>query len=309
MMRPEVSVVIVGDYAAGMGRASNDLAATLAALARQTFTGATEILLCEDAALDVPDTVSGLLPTLRILRVNASALYELKNAGMEAASAEVVAILDGDCAPAPDWLSTAMAAVRANPGAAVISGKTVYAGSGLTERVLGLLTRSYLDPGAAGPTRFISNNNAVWRRAAYLAHPMPTRLGPFASRLQSESLIRDGARLLFEPAMRVVHEFEGWRMEADIRRNIGYGTVITRLHDPSLPFAWLVAGGKAAIPLIAAGKTLNSWRDCFRCASAYGVRWHEVPLALVAAVVVHALEVPGMWQAFHGKAIADTAYR
>lgn len=27
-------------------------------------------------------------------------------------------------------------------------------------------------------------------------------------------------------------------MEVDIRRNCGYGTVIARLHDRALPFAW-----------------------------------------------------------------------
>lgn len=309
--RPEVSIVVVADYAAGGAKATDDMRGTLAALAQQDFEGPVEFLLCEDATLDkdIPAEFTRILPTLRVVLAEASSSYELKNAGVQAASADVIAILDADCVPEPDWLSNLMTAMRANPGAAVISGRTVYAGRGLGERVLALLSRSYLDPGKAGVTRFIANNNAAWRRSVYLAHPMPVGLGPFASRIQSESVLRAGGQLLFEPTMRVVHDFEGWPMEVDIRRNIGYGTVVTRLRDRSLPYAWLAQIGVASIPAFAVGKTLNSWWDCLRCAPAYGVRWHEVPLALMCSVIVHAMEIPGMWQAFRGKTIAETTYR
>lgn len=144
----------------------------------------------------------------------------------------------------------------------------------------GAASRSYLDPGRTGPTRFISNNNAAFRRSAFLTHPLPTASGPFASRRQSEAILRAGGRLLFEPGMRVVHAFEGWAMEGDIRRNVGYGTIITRLCDRSLPYAWLTRLGSASIPIFAAAKTLDSWGDCIRCARHYGVRWYELPFAL-----------------------------
>jgi hypothetical protein len=192
---------------------------------------------------------------------------------------------------------------------AAVSGRTFYAGRTLGERLLALLSRSYLDPGRAGPTRFISNNNGAIRRAAYLAHPLPIDAGPFGSRMQSESMIRDGWQLWFEPRMRVVHDFEGWGMEADLRRNAGFGTVATRLLDPRLPYAWLTRLGVAAIPFLVAGKILDSWRDCLRCARHYGVRWWEVPAALALSVVVHGMEAPGMRRAFERREIAVTAYR
>ncbi len=76
----------------------------------------------------------------------------------------------------------AMNAMNANPEASVISGKTVYARRGLGERMLSLLSRSYVDAGQAGVTRFISNNNAAWRREVFLAHPFPAGLGPFCGK-------------------------------------------------------------------------------------------------------------------------------
>jgi hypothetical protein len=67
--------------------------------------------------------------------------------------------------------------------------------------------------------------------------------------------------------------------------------------------------GRLSIAPIAVGKTWNSWRDCVRCWRAYGVRPHELPLALAVAPVVIALEVPGMWAAFDNRELSATAYR
>lgn len=310
-MKPDITVAIVADYAAGAPAADASLRATLAALATQTYDGRVQFLLGESAAAHdgTPGGLRRVLPDLEICRAAGTSSYELKNACVAAAGADLVAILDADCVPAPDWLARLAAAMRSHPEAAAVSGRTAYAGRSLAERGLGLLTRSYTDPGGAGPTRFVSNNNALWRRAIFLAHPLPVGLGAFAARLQSESARRAGHAFRFEPAARVTHAFEGWRMERDIRRQIGYATVSTRLRDARMPHAALVRMGPAAIPLIVAGKTIDAWRDCLRCAPAYGVRGHELPLVLGAAVVVQAMEAPGMWRAFRGAPPADTAYR
>lgn len=309
--KPDVTVAVVADYAAGEPSAFATLHATLAALAAQTFEGRVEILLGESRAvrLEAPEALRRVLPGLEIVTTEGTSSYELKNACVAAASADLVAILDADCVPAPDWLARLVAAMRAHPGAAAISGRTAYAGRSLTERGLGLLTRSYTDRGVAGPTRFVSNNNAIWRRDVFLAHPLPVGLGAFAARLQSEAARRAGHAFRSEPAARATHAFEGWRMERDIRRQIGYATVATRLHDARMPHASLVRLGPASIPLIVAGKTVDAWRDCLRCASGYDVRVHELPLVLGAAVVVQAMEAPGMWRAFRGASRGATAYR
>jgi hypothetical protein len=171
------------------------------------------------------------------------------------------------------------------------------------------LSRSYLDPGRRGLTRFISGNAACFRRDVYRQHPLPEGLGAFASRIQSEAFLRDGATLLFNPELVVVHDFEGWPMERDIRRNHGYSTIITRLVDDRLPYARLVGAGILAIPLIVAGKTLDSVRDCLRCFRYYNVKTYELPLALALTVVTHVLEIPGMLAAYRGQTIGETAYR
>jgi hypothetical protein len=94
-----------------------------------------------------------------------------------------------------------------------------------------------------------------------------------------------------------------------MRRNIGYGTITTRLCDRALPYAWLARLGSASIPLFAMGKTLDSWCDCVRCGRQYGVRWYELPIAFCLAVVVHVMKIPGTRSAFQRQEITETAYR
>lgn len=311
MTAPVVSVVVVSDYAAGTARSWDDERACFAALAAQDFDEPAEFILCDDERYReaVPAELTTALPGSRVVFCSTGSSYGLKNAGVRDASAPIVALLDADCRPDADWLRLLVQAFRSNPGVSVVSGRTFYEGTGVWERVLCLLTRSYLDLGRTGQAAFASNNAAGFRRDVHLSHQLPENLGAFASRMQSESIRRSGGILWFEPRMRVVHEFEGWPREADIRRNIGYGTVATRLADDSMPYASLVRVGAAAIPLIVAGKLLNTWRDCVRCSRFYGVQWHELPLALAAAVPVQAMEIPGMIAAYRGRSVGASAYR
>lgn len=305
-----ITIVVVSDYASTATRSWNDERRCLDALAAQDFPEPVEILLLESDRFrdtiphDITDRVN-----VRIVFDSAATSYGLKNAGVRAASAPLVALLDADCRADRDWVRLCVDALRARDDIAVVSGRTFYDGNGIVERVLCLLTRSYQDPGHEGETEFASNNAVGFRKQVYLEHPLPEDLGPFSARIQTESIRRAGGVLWFEPGMRVIHEFEGVPMERDIRKNIGYGTIVTRLAEPEMPYASLIRSGIAATPLIFAGKLFNAWRDCLRCASAYGVRWFEVPVALTAAVAVQAMEVPGMIAAYRGRPIGETEYR
>jgi glycosyltransferase involved in cell wall biosynthesis len=306
-----VSVLIVSDYDASNEKGWNDLRKTLAALAAQDLSAIQEVLIAENVAVlqRVPPDIPTTLNKLRIVSSPATGSYELKNAGMRAATSEWVAVLDADCTPPPDWVGKVHQAIRLQPKAVVISGRTSYSGRTKYERILSLLSRAYLDPGRAAPTRFTSNNHSIWKREVYLRHPLPEHLGPFASRIQSERLLREGHLLWFDASLCVIHDFEGWGMERDIRWNAGFGTVVTRLSDPRMPYAWLTRLGRVSIPAVVAGKIWQNWRDCIRCASSYGVAVSELPLAMALSVLVHVWEAPGMWTAFQGGESMRTAYR
>ena len=306
-----LSVIVASDYAAGEEKSWEDLRRALQAWAEQEGAPAEEFILVESSRFEgrIPNDVVGMVSNIKVLHVDAESSYELKNRAVEAASGDWVAIVDADCIPHRSWLRVLRAAIAEHPDAAAVSARTLYPGRSRLERILGLLSRSYLDPGRSGPSRFISGNAAAFKRDVYCRHPLPVGMGAFASRIQSEAFLRDGMTLWFDQDLVVVHDFEGWAMEQDIRRNHGYSTVITRLHDDRLPYAGLIRMGLIAIPLIVTGKTFDSVRDCVRCFRHYNVKLHELPLALALTVVTHVLEIPGMWQAFRRKSIQATQYR
>ncbi len=308
---PTMSVIVVSDYAGGEEKSWVDLRRSLRAWADQDGAAADEFILVETSRFrgHIPSDLFDIVPSMRILYCDAESSYALKNAAVDAARGEWVAIVDADCIPQRSWLRILHTTIARHPEVAAISARTMYPGRSRMERVLGLLSRSYVDPARRGPTRFISGNATCFRREVYRRHPLPINLGAFASRVQSEAFLRDGETLWFEPALTVVHDFEGWPMERDIRRNHGYSTVITRLYDDRLPYARLVRAGILAIPFIVAGKTLDSIRDCLRCFRAYNVKAYELPLAMVLTIVTHVLEIPGMLAAYRRQSIAATAYR
>ena len=311
MNEPTITIIVVSDYNSAAERTWNDERACLEAVAAQNLEEPFEVVIAEDEKYRAtfPEELLSIVPGTRVIFSTNSSSYGLKNAGARVAAAHIVALLDADCKPDPDWLSIIVETLHAHPEVAAVSGRTFYEGRGLDTRVLALLSRSYLDPGIRGETSFVANNAGAFRRDVFLAHLLPEELGAFSSRIQSEAMRRDGCILWFEPGMRVVHEFEGWSMEADIRRNIGYGTIATRLAEPKMPHASLIRMGMLATPVVAAGKLLNSWSDCIRCGSAYGVRWFELPVAMGAAVIVNLMEIPGMLAAYRRGSIQETAYR
>lgn len=307
-----ISVIVVSDYAAGAEKSWEDLRRAFEAWRSQEGPGPDEFIFVESARLEgaIPTDVLALIPGMKTLYLDADSSYELKNRAVEAATGEWVGIVDADCVPHRSWLRALRESMARSPGAAVISAKTMYPGRSTLERVLGLITRSFIDPGGRGPTRFISGNAACYRRNVYLANPLPLKLGAFAGRIQSESILRQGGDLWFEPDMQVVHDFEGWPMEGDIRRNHGYCTVATRLADDRLPHAGLIRLGAGAIPLVVAGKMFESLTACLRCHRQYNVKWFELPLATILIGVTHAMEIPGMLAAYRGETTAlSTAYR
>jgi hypothetical protein len=309
MTRPAIAVVVISDYGGRSDGEWDYLRATLGALGRQVTPDAAEVVLVDSTPPDqtMPADVPELVPGVRVLRDDRATTTALLNAAVQSTSADLVAFLDGDCAPVPGWIAAAHEAMRAHPDAAAVSGRTAYPTERLAFRILAVLSRAYVDPGRAGRTGFISGNNAVFRRAALLAHPLGPQRRPMALRLQTEAIRLAGGALYFEPGMQVTHRFQGWPQERRIRRHVGYRAVRLRQLEPRLSHARLVRLGPASIPLILAGRVLESWGSCVRAGRHYGLRWFELPAAFATAVAVHLLEIPGMLEAFAEQRTGRTA--
>jgi hypothetical protein len=142
-----------------------------------------------------------------------------------------------------------------------------------------------------------------------LACPFPEVAFACGGKGHAEAIRRAGHPVIFEPAMKVIHHFEGWVLERDIRQNLGYAAIASRRHEPRIPFAWITRLGYGAIPLLLAARTVYDWGVCLRSAGDYGLRWYETPFALATAAAVRVLEVPGMVHALRGRPLPQTAFR
>jgi len=309
---PAVTVMVISDYRPGEEKSWNDLRATLAALADQDFDEPVEYLLVENGTdlEQMPEDVTRALPGVRVIASDSRGSYALKNAGVQAATADLVMVLDADCVPDRSWVRAGVKAMRERPDAVAISGRTTYPGRSTLERALGLLSRSYVDRGNAGPARLLSTNNMIVRRTTFCSNPLPADAGPFAYRLVTERLLREGGKLYFEPTMRAVHDFEGWPMERDLRRQVGWTSMRIRQIDPSIPGARVVRRlGPAAVPLLYAYRLMESAGHSFRLPRHFGLHRRHIPLLLVLAALVHAFELPGMFAALRGREAGRTVYR
>lgn len=308
---PLVSVVIVADHDTDRHADLEDLRSCLQALAIQEVDEPVEFLLVEtpDGAGNLPADLIAELPGLRTLSVPHEGTYEQKNAAVRAARGEIIATLDADCVPVSGWLQSMINTLRSHPQYVAVSGRTMYEGKTASERCLSVLSRGFLDPGTEGPTRFISNNNAGILKKTVERFPLPENEGPYAAQLQSAAIMRDGGRFLFQPAMTVIHDFEGWSMERDIRCHIGWATIRIRQINPDLRFSWLLRLGRLSIPLFFGGRVFESWGTCFRVGRQYGMRLTDYPLALILSLWIHFLEIKGMLLAFRHERIVETKYR
>jgi hypothetical protein len=231
--RPAVCVVVVSDYGGGSAEDWDYLRNGLRALASQAFDEAVELILVDSAPAgqEMPADLTTIAPSMRVIRDRSRSSIELVDLAARTCSADVVALLDADCVPARGWLGAGVAAMRAHPDAAVVSGLTAYPDRRFTFRVLGLLLRSFVDPGRAGATRFVTHNNAMFRRDVLLAHPIPA-VEPrhLACRLQTEAIRADGGGFYFEPGMRVTSR--QLVTERHVRRRVGYRAIRLR-HRPA----------------------------------------------------------------------------
>jgi len=114
----------------------------LSALASQTFPrAATEWIVVCDGCRDDSATVARDAGADRVIELDGRGAAAARNAGLEAASAQLVAFLDDDIIPAPWWLWALVDDAGANPGRTLHMGYCPYSPKAI---------RSHLDRRNAG---------------------------------------------------------------------------------------------------------------------------------------------------------------
>jgi len=151
-----------------------------------------------DSASDPPcqklvERYRPLVPALRLAREETPGLSRARNRGFLEASAAVVAFVDDDAAPRPDWGGRVLAAFDADPRVGCVGGACVPVFDGERPRWLSDRLLQFAGITALGPHAREARSSAEWPFGANMAfrRDVLAQAGPFP-----ESLGREGATLL-----------------------------------------------------------------------------------------------------------------
>jgi cellulose synthase/poly-beta-1,6-N-acetylglucosamine synthase-like glycosyltransferase len=184
-----------------------DIDETLAALARQTYPHElTDIIVVVDDAVpaDVQCDLQRRHPLVRIARAEAFNYFAAKNAGARAATGSIVALLDSDCVPDPDWLERLVGHFA--DGVSAVIGATRYTGRSLMARTMSVPDFGHVVRSGDGAASGLMLNNMAILREVLLQHPLDARIRRNGGcYLLYHQLRARGARITYEPAAKVHH--------------------------------------------------------------------------------------------------------
>jgi len=86
---------------------------TLAGLERQRFDGRFDVVVVDDGSTDATLAIAGASPVVTtVLRASGVGPAKARNLGASGAEGAVIAFLDSDCVPVPEWLATGVEALK-----------------------------------------------------------------------------------------------------------------------------------------------------------------------------------------------------
>lgn len=156
-----------------------------------------------------------------------------RNAGIEAASGDVLAFLDADVSAPPDWLARVRAAFENDPGVVAVGGRVKNGRPGLFGDLDLYLNHSEWIAGLPSFKGLIPTLGVAYRRPAVgPVRFVETNLGEDAS-FGAEVLSR-GGRLWYDPGIVMTHRHERLDSGTFVARQVNAGRTIYRtrvLHD------------------------------------------------------------------------------
>ena len=202
-----------------------------ALVAQEPFGGESEIILVDDRSTDRSRELAGRFP-VRILTSPARGPYAARNAGIRASTGDVIALTDGDCEAAPDWLRR-IAECFGSGESVVLVGPRLPGRDSFALSLIASYERAkdeYVFEGNRTELYYASANNMAVRRDVF------ERLGPFEERRRGSDtlLVRSVAEryspgaVQYVPDLRVRHlEIQGVRQH--YRKLFSYGRSMRRL--------------------------------------------------------------------------------
>jgi glycosyltransferase involved in cell wall biosynthesis len=179
-------------------------------VARQTFPRErieTIVVLDQSVDAGVTAELQRRHPFIKLAFAPATNYFAAKNAGAQMATGSIVALLDGDCEPAPDWLELMVSQFEENTG--VVVGRTTYAGRSLAARTFTVPDLANVQNDRSGAATGVMLNNTGFRREILLSHPLDARIARNGGcYLLYHTLRGEGVRMVYDRRVEVSHEVD-----------------------------------------------------------------------------------------------------
>jgi GT2 family glycosyltransferase len=186
---------------------ADDLQPALEGVARQTYPRElieTIVVIDDTLAGRESDDLVRRYPWVTVIKSPQRNYFAAKNAGAQAGRGSLVALLDGDCVPVPEWLETLVE--RCEPEVAAVAGRTRYRGRSLGARTFSVSDFANVTGDASGLASGFNLNNVLFRREVLLAHPLDARIRRNGGcYLLYHQLSAAGARIVYEPRAAIAH--------------------------------------------------------------------------------------------------------
>jgi glycosyltransferase involved in cell wall biosynthesis len=227
-------------------------------------------------------------PGARVLRCPGGSKFEQKNAGMDAATGEIIAFVDGDCAPPPDWLATVVEELAGAPAdVAGVQGITVLSDGFLARELSALFYGPRRHRDGLRATRLVTDNCAFRADAVRGLRFEHATFSTVVDTLFLRRLERAGRRVIVSERLRMAHSFPGATWAGLVwffarAWGVGYYMVRARQIEPDLRGSALVRWGGLGWPALAAAKCAVDVGQVWENRRRVGARF---ALALPAAAV------------------------
>jgi len=227
--------------------------------------------------------------------------YSLKNHGASLADTDVVAFLDSDVIPEPDWLPSLLRPFR-DSGVQAICGNTYMTTDSLYAKAFALFWFFQLraPDGALEPAHHFFANNVAFRRHVFEAYRFPLQPGFKGSCVDlREALRANGITVWQQPGARVQHPPPNGLWHFVCRAVCeGHDTVVRLAANghmgqrPLKPLYWRFQASLA-----------ESFRRIRRNRRRVGLSGAGVPVAITLAALYFALVLAGEWVSLRHPAV------
>ena len=185
-----------------------------------------EVIVVDDASTDGSGEAARRAGARVITNARRRNAGGARNAGIEAASGDVLAFLDADVIAAPDWLGRVRRVLERDPAIVGVGGRVASGRPGLFGDLDLFLNHSeWIGPRGEGPKGLIPTLAIAYRREAVgPVRFVETNLGEDAS--FGAAVLERGGQLWYDPGIRMTHRHERldaasfWRRQVDCGRTI-----------------------------------------------------------------------------------------